>query len=79
MYKLSLAISLYIDDDNRIILKPLSGSTDTQNDYINASYVDVSKILLTISIEITEFNLICLCFRVMTRFINLLLAKVNIA
>ena len=26
------------DDDNRIVLKPLS---DCQNDYINASYVDV--------------------------------------
>ena len=32
---------LYTDDDNRIVLQPLSGSSDCQTDYINASYVDV--------------------------------------
>ena len=32
----------YIDDDSRVILKPLLGHDDCQHDYINASYVDVS-------------------------------------
>ena len=32
----------YIDDDSRVILKPLLGHNDCQHDYINASYVDVS-------------------------------------
>ena len=32
----------YIDDDSRVILKPLTGHEDCQHDYINASYVDVS-------------------------------------
>ena len=31
-----------IDDDSRVILKPLHGHDDCQHDYINASYVDVS-------------------------------------
>ena len=30
-----------IDDDNRIILKPLPEFEDCQGDYINACYVDV--------------------------------------
>ena len=38
------SLSINTDDDNRIILKPLNGSTDCQNDYINASYVDASYI-----------------------------------
>ena len=33
---------LILDDDNRIILQPLSGCADCSRDYINASYVDVS-------------------------------------
>ena len=32
----------YIDDDSRVILKPLPGHDNCQHDYINASYVDVS-------------------------------------
>ena len=28
------------DDDNRIILKPIPG-TECQNDYVNASYIEV--------------------------------------
>ena len=31
-----------IDDDNRIILKPMVGRPDCQGDYINASFVNVS-------------------------------------
>ena len=34
-------INVNVDDDNRIVLQPLSGSSDCQKDYINASYVDV--------------------------------------
>ena len=34
--------SLNIDDENRIVLKPISGCSDRQQDYINASYIDVS-------------------------------------
>ena len=30
-----------LDDDNRIILKSLTGRPDCQNDYINASYIEV--------------------------------------
>ena len=32
----------YIDDDSRVILRPLPGRDDCQHDYINASCVDVS-------------------------------------
>ena len=30
------------DDETRVILTPVTGSNDCQNDYINASYIDVS-------------------------------------
>lgn len=30
-----------LDDDNRVELKPLKASEEYQNDYINASYIDV--------------------------------------
>ena len=33
---------LTTDDDHRVVLRPLEGHKDCQNDYINASYVDVS-------------------------------------
>ena len=36
------AVHSDIDDDSRVILKPLPGHDDCQHDYINASYVDVS-------------------------------------
>ena len=32
----------FVDDDNRIVLKPLADASDCQRDYINACYVDVS-------------------------------------
>ena len=52
MYPSFLLLHISSDDDNRIVLKPLSGSTDCQSDYINASYVDVRNIyMLTIFIE----------------------------
>ena len=35
------------DDDNRVILKSISGFDDCQHDYINASYVDVSHYVCT--------------------------------
>ena len=38
----SLLSTYFLDDDNRIILQPLSGCADCSRDYINASYVDVS-------------------------------------
>ena len=34
-------LSLHSDDDNRIVLQPINGRSDCQNDYINASYVEV--------------------------------------
>ena len=40
-HALFLLGQLFTDDDNRIILQPLSGCSDCQRDYINASYVDV--------------------------------------
>ena len=33
----------FTDDDNRIMLKPIPGHQDCQNDYINACYIDVSE------------------------------------
>ena len=33
---------LFLDDDNRIILKPIESNEDCQREYINACYVDVS-------------------------------------
>ena len=44
----------YIDDDSRVILKPLPGRDDCQHDYINASYVDVSTSVLYINIEVNN-------------------------
>ena len=38
-----LPLFVAADDDHRAILKPLPGHPDCQSDYINASYVDVSK------------------------------------
>ena len=35
-------INSFIDDDNRIVLDTIPGQQDCQNDYINASYLDVS-------------------------------------
>ena len=35
-------VIIFIDDDNRIKLKPVGGRADCQRDYINASYVNVS-------------------------------------
>ena len=32
----------FTDDDNRIVLKPLTDINDCQRDYINACYIDVS-------------------------------------
>ncbi len=37
-----LTMTTHADDDNRIVLQPLSGQEDCQSDYINACYVDVS-------------------------------------
>ena len=34
------------DDDNRIVLKPLTDASDCQRDYINACYVDVSSVYI---------------------------------
>ncbi len=36
---------LSADDDNRIVLKPLSDISDCQRDYINACYVDVRELI----------------------------------
>jgi protein tyrosine phosphatase len=35
----------FSDDDNRIVLKPLSDVSDYQRDYINACYVDVREFI----------------------------------
>lgn len=32
---------LTVDDNNRVVLQPLDECEDFQNEYINASYVDV--------------------------------------
>ena len=32
-----------IDDDNRITLMPMHGQANRHNDFINASYIDVSR------------------------------------
>ena len=38
----TILLFLHSDDDNRIVLQPISGHSDCQKDYINASYIDVS-------------------------------------
>ena len=38
-----MVYTLLSDDVNRIILKPLTGVSDCQRDYINACYVDVRE------------------------------------
>ena len=40
-------MSTSLDDDNRIVLKPLN-INDCQTDYINACYVDVSLLMTAI-------------------------------
>ena len=35
-------VDRFVDDDNRIVLKPIADADDCQRDYINACYVDVS-------------------------------------
>ena len=35
-------LKFILDDDNRIILTPLTGRPDYQNGYINASYIEFS-------------------------------------
>ena len=35
------------DNENRVKLKAMNGRNDCQEDYINASYVDVSNALMT--------------------------------
>ena len=42
LYFMILFFKSLIDDDNRIILDTIPGQQDCQNDYINASYLDVS-------------------------------------
>ena len=49
----------YTDDDNRIVLQPLSGSSDCQKDYINASYVDVCAFII-LHVYIQKLNG-CVC------------------
>ena len=41
-----LSLIFCSDDDNRIVLKPLSDVSDCQRDYINACYVDVYEFIL---------------------------------
>ena len=41
-YTLYDNVNVSVDDDNRIVLKPLADVSDCQRDYINACYVDVS-------------------------------------
>ena len=36
-----------LDDNNRVILLPVEGHPDYEGDYINASYVDVSIMIVT--------------------------------
>ena len=50
--------SFILDDDNRIILTPLTGRPDCQNGYINASYIEVSVIVENIHIISVLFKYI---------------------
>ena len=38
-----LSCILLIDDDNRILLKPVGAIMDCESDYINTSYIHVSS------------------------------------
>ena len=49
------SLSFKLDDENRIVLKPIPGAVDCQEDYINACYIDVREqthVLLTASVII---------------------------
>ena len=61
------------DDDNRVILKSISGFDDCQHDYINASYVDVSHYVCTHLVTLLIHKYIC---RDTTFKMRLLLPKV---
>lgn len=62
------------DNDNRVVLKPIGSH---KHDFVNASYVDVSRTIInTNSIAITR--VLCLCRDIMFHG-SLLLVKVNIA
>ena len=37
------SLSFKLDDENRIVLKPIPGAVDCQGDYINACYIDVRE------------------------------------
>ena len=59
-----LIIFTLLDDDNRIILTPLTDRPDCQNGYINASYIEVSFIVQLIIIIIILLFYIGLLHRV---------------
>lgn len=46
------------DDDNRVVLNPLSERGDYVGDYINASYIDVCS--MTVAVLIMKFTLLIL-------------------
>ena len=41
MHATDVYFHLLTDDDNRIVLQPIGGHNSCQNDFINASYIDV--------------------------------------
>ena len=54
----------YLDDDHRISLVPLPNFPECQNDYINASYIDVCKFIYNV------VTIICKCFIINTAHFN---------
>ena len=60
LHALSNSLLLISDDDNRIVLQPIRGRSDCQNDYINACYIDVSY--TTSTTNVTELFTMCNLF-----------------
>ena len=44
------------DDNNRIVLMPIEGHSDCQRDFINACYIDVSRIYATFHPHVYVYN-----------------------
>jgi hypothetical protein len=75
--------NITVYDDNRILLQPITGRPDCQNDYINASYIDVIIIIIILSLSLSLFHFSSLLFilflitRAIQRNTHILLLKVH--
>ena len=67
----------HVDDDNRIVLQPLYGHSDCQQDYINACYINVGFSLLLSIMHCMHVHVLCFVIRDTQMNTSLLLVKVR--